>query len=104
MRACTELEYRTRIVEIQIKSGQLMAPTSVGYVCKGAESNPFFATFYKETDPPSAVITYGDDQVIAFIAPSGSGAKYAAADVEFWEHHGEATVDWFGTKLRCKTR
>jgi len=72
-RACTELSYRTRIVELQIKSGQLMAPTPVGYVCTGGEAKPFFATFYRQTDPPSAVITYGNDQVIAFVAPSGSG-------------------------------
>jgi len=62
----------------------------------------FFATFYQETDPPSAVLTNGDDQVIAFIEPSGSGAKYTAANVEFWEHHGEATVTWFGAEMRCK--
>jgi uncharacterized protein/heat shock protein HslJ len=101
-RACTEREYRTRIVELQIQSGQLMAPTPVGYACAGGESKPFAATFYADTDPKSAVLTWGDDQVIAFSAPAGSGAKYTAANVEFREHHGEATVDWFGTTMTCK--
>jgi len=100
-RACTQLSYRTRIVELQIKSGQLMAPTPVGYACTGSEDKPFFATFYQQTDPPSAVITYGNDQVIAFVAPSGSGAKYTASNVELWEHQGEASVNWFGTMLTC---
>jgi uncharacterized protein len=102
VRGCVEYSYQTRIAEVQIASGQLMAPTPVGYTCKGAEGTPVFAAFYKETDPPSAVITVGDDQVTAFISPSGSGAKYTAPNVEFWEHHGEATIDWFGSELTCK--
>ena len=88
----------------EIGSGQLEAPTPVDYLCEGRESTPFFAAFYNETDPPSAVLTWGNDQVIAFIARSGSGARYTAANVRFWEHHGEATVDWFGEKLTCTVR
>jgi uncharacterized protein len=99
--ACVENSYRTRIVEIQIQAGQLQAPRPVGYTCKGEEDKPFTVTFYRETDPPSAVITFGDSQVIGFLTPAGSGAKYTAPNVEFWEHHGEATVDWFGKKLDC---
>jgi len=103
-RACTEQSYRTRIVELQIQSGQLVAPTPLGYACTGGEDQPFFATFYRETDPPSAVITFGDDQVIAFATPSASGAKYATDGVEFWEKGGEASVGWFGTALTCRPR
>jgi uncharacterized protein/heat shock protein HslJ len=101
VRRCVIEEYRTRIVELQIRSGQLMAPKAIGYECP-EKGKPFFATFYKETDPPSAVLTYGNDQVIAFLAPSASGAKYVATNMEFWEHHGEATVNWYGTKMTCK--
>ena len=32
---------------------------------------------------------------------SGSGARYAAPNVELWEHQGEATLDWYGKKLTC---
>jgi len=103
-RACTEASNRTRIVELQIKSGQLMAPTPVGFACTGGEDKPFLVAFCTQTEPPSAVITYGNDQVIAFAAPSGSGAKHKAANVEFWEHQGEASVEWFGTKLTCRPR
>jgi uncharacterized protein len=102
LRSCVEEQYRTRIVELQIMSGQLVAPEPVGYACGGSTAKPFFAAFYGDTEPKSVVLTYEDDQVIAFIAPSGSGAKYVASGVEFWEHHGEASVDWFGTQLKCK--
>ncbi len=103
-RACSQLSYRTRIVELQVKSGQLTAPTPVGYACTGGEDKPFLVSYYPQTDPPSAVITYGNDQVIAFVARSGSGARYTAANVQFWEHQGEAKVDWFGTSLTCRPR
>jgi uncharacterized protein len=104
VRNCVEASYRTRIVEMQIQFGQLLVPTPIGYVCRGGEDKPFFATFYKDTDPPSVVLTYGNDQVIAFSVPSGSGAKYTTAQVMFWEHQGEATVEWFGAKLSCITQ
>jgi uncharacterized protein len=103
-RARAELSYRTRIVELEITSGQLPAATPVGFTCTGGEGKPFVATFYRETDPPSAVLTYGSDQVIAFVAPSGSGARYTAASVEFWEHQAEASLTWFGTTLICRPR
>jgi heat shock protein HslJ len=78
-----------------------MAPTAIGYECPD-RGKPFFATFYQETDPPSVVLTYGNDQVIAFLAPTASGAKYVATNMEFREHYGEASVEWYGTKMTCK--
>jgi uncharacterized protein len=102
VRACVELSYRTRLVEIQSASGQLQPPASSRYQCAGAANRPLVATFYRDTDPSSAVISYGDDKVIVFVAPSGSGARYTASGVEFWEHQGEATVSWYGRKLTCR--
>jgi membrane-bound inhibitor of C-type lysozyme len=87
-----------RIAELEL------VPTPVGFACEGGEERSLVVTFHNETDPPSAAITYGADQVIAFVAPSGSGARYTADGVEFWEHQGEATVDWHGTRLVCKAR
>ncbi|HSF19527.1 MAG TPA: MliC family protein [Vicinamibacteria bacterium] len=103
LRECVEYSYRSRIVELQIQSGQLEVPSAVGYTCQGNEGTPVFATYYTETDPPSAVITVGNEQVIAFRSPSGSGAKYAADDVELWEHQGTATLEWLGRSYECKT-
>jgi uncharacterized protein len=78
-----------------------MAPTPVEFACKGGENKPVTASFYKDTDPQSAVLTVGDDQVIAFVAPAASGARYTAQGVEFWEHQGTASINWFDTKLTC---
>ncbi|MEZ5573521.1 MAG: MliC family protein [Halioglobus sp.] len=98
---CVTLEYRTRIVQLQIQSGQLTAPTAVSFACSRTEKVPLFATFYNDTAPPAVVLTRGNDQVIAFVDRSGSGARYTAYGVEFWEHQGEATINWFGTELVC---
>ena len=101
-RACTAISYQMRIAELQIKSGQLKVPKPVGYLCTGFEGQPLTVTFYNETEPKSVVITYGSDQVIAFAARAASGARYTAKDVDFWEHQGEATVMWSGTRMTCK--
>ena len=103
-RACVQEAYQTRLVELQIQGGLVMAPTAMGYSCSGQQHQPVTAAFYNNTDPPSAVITVGNDQVIAMQAPSGSGARYTAANVEFWEHQGTARIQWFGTTLKCRPR
>ena len=101
---CVEESYQRRIAEVQIQSGQLVAPKAVGYSCKGQERAPFQVAFYNETDPPSAVLTFGDKQVMAMAAQAASGAKYTAPQVEFWEHHGEAAVEWSGKSFTCQVR
>ena len=95
------MEYQIRVVQLQIKSGQLMAPSSVSYQCGDDEETQFYAAFYTNASPPAVVLTRGQDQVIAFSVPSGSGSKYTASRVEFWEHQGEATLTWFGNVLGC---
>lgn len=104
VRGCTELSYRTRIVELQIKSGQLVVPTPVGYACEGVADQPVTATFYPDTEPATAVITVGNDQVIAFQQPMASGVRYTADGVEFQEHQGEVTLIWFGSTFTCRAR
>lgn len=104
VRACTELSYQTRMAQLQIKSGQLIAPIPFGYTCEGGDGRPVTAAFYGQTEPPSVVITVGSDQVIAFRAAAASGARYIAARVEFWEHQGEVTLEWFGTTRTCRVR
>jgi uncharacterized protein len=101
VRACVERAFRTRTIELQIVSGQLTAPAAVPFACQGHESTPF-STAYYQTDPPSAVFTFGDQQVVAFVALTGSGARYLGPGVDFWEHQGEAAVTWYGTKMTCK--
>ena len=101
-RACVDVSYRMRIVELQIKSAQLKVPKPAGFVCTGGDGQPLSVTFYNDTDPKSAVITYGNDQVIAFAARTASGSRYTAKDVDFWEHQGDATLTWSGARVTCK--
>ena len=43
----------------------------------------------------------GISQVLAWQEPSGSGAKYQGRNVSFWEHQGEAQLNWYGEQMTC---
>jgi uncharacterized protein len=97
---CVTEEYMTRIAHLQINSPGQMAATPVAYDCND-KSAPFYMAFYGDLDNRPAVITLGNDQAIIFPLPSGSGAKYGRNGIEFWEHQGKASVDFYGKKLEC---
>lgn len=97
--ACVRESYIVRIVDLRIQNGLVVVPTAVEFRCDD-NSKPFTATFYNDT-PRAAVLTWGNDQAIVPEAPSASGARYAAQGIEFREHQGKATVDFFGNKLTC---
>lgn len=99
---CIKSSYQRRLIELQIRGGALEAPTPVSYQCKEQEGQPFWASFYNQTEPRSVVLTFGNLQTIAFALPSGSGARYGNQNVDFWEHHGEATVTWNGKSFTCQ--
>lgn len=98
---CLIESYQTRIVELNIGSGGVPAPTPVHYQCDDA-SKPVSVVFYNELDPQAAVVSLGKDQAIVFPAQAASGSRYTREGVEFWEHQGEATLDFYGTTLSCK--
>jgi len=100
---CLRDAYQRRQIELQILSGKLPAPTPKGYLCKGIEGEPFTAAFYP-TDPPAAVLTRGDRQVIAVATPSADGTRYVAKGVEFWEEEGGARVEWDKAKFDCAAK
>jgi uncharacterized protein len=104
VKGCVEWNYQRRLIEVQVLSGQLAAPTPVNYGCKGHDSERVTASFYKQTDPPSVVISVGDRQAIALAAPLASGTRYIGRDVEFREHQGEVTLTWSGSKTVCRAR
>lgn len=99
--ACVLEQYQVRMVELQIQSGAVQVPPVVEFDCDDG-SKPFTAVFYNQLDPRAAVLTYGEDQAIVIAQPSGSGSKYGAQGIEFWEHQGEAKVKWYGTELSCQ--
>jgi uncharacterized protein len=105
LRACLQSSYQLRIAELQIQAGLLKAQKSVDYICGGLDPKaPFTASFYNDTDPPSALITYGTERVIAITQPSASGAKYTATDFEFWTHQSDALLTRSGKQHICKAR
>jgi uncharacterized protein len=103
-KACVRQEYRSRIVELQIVSGQVAGLAPVSFRCTGAPAAPVTATFYNDTEPASAVITVGTDQVIAFRQPAASGTSYAGNDVDYRDHQGAVSIKWFGATLTCTRR
>ncbi|WP_271411974.1 MliC family protein [Pseudomonas sp. Q1-7] len=98
---CLTLSYQTRLVALRIQSGSLTASKAVEYRC-GNSGKPFTASFYNTIEPRAAVLTYGGDQSIAISQRTSSGARYSNDGLEFWEHQGEARVNWYGTDLSCK--
>jgi len=98
---CLVESYQTRIVELRLSSASAPAAKAVQYTCDDA-SKPLSVVFHNELDPQVAVVRLGRDQAITFAAPSASGARYTREGVEFWEHQGEATLDFYGTRLSCK--
>lgn len=98
--ACARDAYVMRIVDLRIQHGLAAAPTTVTFRCDDS-SKPFTATFHND-EPRAAVLTWGDDRAVVPAAISASGARYATQGIEFWEHQGEAKVDFFGTRMTCK--
>lgn len=100
-RSCVRDAYRTRLVELAINAPDVMVPKTVEFRCTD-NRNPFTMVFYNEIDPVAAVMTWGSDQAIVFPQPAGSGSRYGRKGIEYWEHQGEASVDFYGNKLSCK--
>ncbi len=100
-RRCLLEAYQTRIVELQIATTPGPAPAAVNFVCEGSDK-PLAVTYYNDIEPNAALIRLGQDQAIAFLAPAASGARYTREGVEFWEHQGEVTLAFYGTRLSCR--
>ena len=89
---CIAHAYQERIAQLQVEGGLL--PDSgndrVTYKCNNGKS--VNAVYYNQTELPSVYLDTGKVQKLLFLSESGSGAKYKSGNVQFWEHHGEATL------------
>ena len=101
LRRCVVESYRTRLVELKLDDPDTVVPPTVTYRCPGDKR--FTARFYTQFDPPAAILTWGEDTAVVFAEESGSGSRYGRDGVDFWEHQGEVTVDFFGNALVCQT-
>ncbi|WP_299802758.1 MliC family protein [uncultured Shewanella sp.] len=102
VRECVLQNYQSRIIELQIQAGQLEVPAAVIFDC--GDRPQISAAFYSQLDPVTAVFTFGKQQLLATNVRSGSGAKYQGRNFEFWEHQGQASVQYLGDKYQCELR
>ncbi len=102
-RNCLASELGQRIVELKLALHQVAVFAQATYVCPGHEATPLQASYYR-TDPGAVRVRYQAQEVLAFAAPSGSGARYTGPGVELWEHQGVARLQWHGEELECPKR
>lgn len=98
-KACVTTAYQQRIGELKVLAGEAPLVATATYVCAGHAATPVTASYY--SDPAAVLIDYQGTRVVAFAAPSGSGARYRAEGVELWEHQGTAAFTWRGQQLQC---
>src|SRR5262249_53124639 len=96
-----QLSCSARIARLRAEYGLLAPAGQAPWRC--ADGSELASTF-SPTDPPYARFERGGQSVVAPIAPSGSGSRYASpADrFEYWEHQGEATLTWDGRETKCR--
>ncbi|MGY4027096.1 MliC family protein [Aeromonas rivuli] len=101
-RQCVEESYQLRITELQIKGGQLMVPTPVDYQCDGEIRLSTY--FYNEAKRPAVVINLSEgaqqSQVLAFEAPSASGARYEGQNLTLLTKGNEARLERYDQPAR----
>ena len=101
-RQCVEESYQLRITELQIKGGQLRVPSPVDYQCNGGIRLSTY--FYNEAKRPAAVINLSEgaqqSQVLAFEAPSASGARYEGQNLPLLTQGNEARLERYDQAAR----
>jgi uncharacterized protein len=105
VRACVDMAYRQRIAELQARYRLVDSRGPFTWVCGGPASGEVIMRFFA-TDPPVAIAERGDAVSLMFQQPAASGARYAGRNESFWEHQGEARVQWgYGVpEMRCTLR
>ena len=98
LRQCVEDNYLLRITELQISGGQLMVPAPVNYQC--GKSVTLSTYFYNDAKLPAAVINLSEgdsqQQVLAYEAPSASGARYEGQNLSLFTKGDEASLERYG--------
>ena len=90
---CIREEYQHRIVELQARYRLVPSIGPVFYACEGNRANGVVVTFF-ETEPPTLIAECGDSTSLMTIQRSASGTRYEGGNESFWEHQGEARIQW----------
>lgn len=101
--ACVADSYRQRTAELQARYQLIAGKAPVHYACDGNPAKEVITTFFA-TEPPTALVEYGDSTSLMYLQPAASGARYQGQNESFWEHHGEAVVVWGyeAPEMKCK--
>ncbi len=102
VRACVETAYRQRMAELQALYRLVESRGPFTWVCDGPAGGEVLIRYFA-TDPQVAIAERGDAVSLMFQQPAASGARYAGRNESFWEHQGEARVQWgYGVpEMRC---
>ena len=96
-----ELTCRGRVARLEAEYGLVEPVGRATWHC--ADGSELASTFYA-TDPAYGRFESGGRRIVAPVAMSGSGARYASpADrLAYWEHPGEVTLRWDGSETKCR--
>ncbi len=100
--ACVGKQYRERIAGLQAQFRLVNPVGSARYLCPGVPPKEAVADYFA-TDPPTALVDFDGAREVMWNVGSGSGARYAGASRQLWEHQGVALIRWGGRvkELRC---
>lgn len=102
---CIADSYRLRIAELQARYRLVEAKGPLFYSCDDTPAKEVAASFFS-TEPPTAIVEFGDSSSLMYLQQTASGARYQGQNESFWEHHGEAVVVWGyeAPEMRCTAR
>lgn len=89
------------LLSLTLSAAAFATPPQGVYRCDDPARPRLLVSFYNDATPPAVLIVSGDERVVAQLSRSASGSRYLAEDLVFWEHQGEATVEWAGDTMRC---
>ncbi|MCG4455250.1 MliC family protein [Pseudomonas sp. MMS21-TM103] len=102
---CVTTSYRLRIAELQARYALLTGTGPMFYECDGIPAKEVVATYYP-SEPPTAVVEFGDSTALMYQQPSASGSKYQGRNESLREHQGETIVIWgyAAPEMKCKVK
>lgn len=100
---CVSALYSRRIAQLQARYRLVASQGPVRYQCSDAPADELVVTYF-DTDPAILISERGDRVALMYQTPSASGSRYVGQNESFWQHQGEATLEWGVDKavLHCQ--
>jgi uncharacterized protein len=102
MRGCLEALYVSRIAELQVRYRLVAARGPFRYACESERGGELKATYFA-TEPPTVVLEYDGESLIAALRQPKGPPHYETREVSFREQNGAAAVVWGkdAKEMRC---